>query len=78
MMTTICGYIKSVGLTQKEAAKRLGVTQPRISDLMRGHIDLFAFESLVKMLSKAGLKIDMHMGRPPDRRVRQEFCFEGD
>jgi predicted XRE-type DNA-binding protein len=63
MMTALCGYIKSEGLTQKEAAKRLGVTQPRISDLMRGHIGLFAIESLVNMLSKAGLKIEMHIGK---------------
>jgi predicted XRE-type DNA-binding protein len=46
MMTALCGYIKSEGLTQKQAAKKLGVTQPRISDLMRGHIDLFAIDSL--------------------------------
>ena len=62
MMTALGDYIKSEGLTQKQAAKRLGVTQPRISDLVRGRIDLFAIDSLVNMLSAAGLRIEMHIG----------------
>jgi len=63
MMTALCDYIKSEGLTQKKAAKRLGVTQPRISDLVRGRIDLFAIDSLVNMLSAAGMRIEMHIGK---------------
>jgi len=63
MMTALCDYIKSGGLTQKKAAKQLGVTQPRISDLMRGRIDLFAIESLVDMVVRAGLRIEMHVGK---------------
>jgi len=46
MMTALCDYIKSEGLTQKQAAKKLAVTQPRISDVVRGRIDLFAIDSL--------------------------------
>jgi predicted XRE-type DNA-binding protein len=63
MMTALCDYIKSEGLTQKQAAKRLGVTQPRVSDLVRGRIDLFAIDSLVNMLALAGLRIEMHIGK---------------
>jgi predicted XRE-type DNA-binding protein len=63
MMTALCDFIKSEGLTQKQAAKKLGVTQPRISDLVRGRIDLFAIDSLVNMLSAAGLRIEMHIGK---------------
>jgi predicted XRE-type DNA-binding protein len=48
--------IKAMGWTQAETAKRLGVTQPRISDLKRGKIDLFAIDSLVAMLTAARLK----------------------
>lgn len=40
MMTALCDYIKSEGLTQKQAAKKLSVTQPRISDLVRAHRSL--------------------------------------
>jgi len=63
MMTALCDYIKSEALTQKRAANKLGVTQPRISDLVRGHIDLFAMDSLVNMLAMAGLRIEMRIGK---------------
>lgn len=63
MMTALCDYIKAEGMTQKQAAKKLGVTQPRISDLVRGRIDLFAIDSLVNMLALAGLRIEMHIGK---------------
>ena len=39
-------------LTQKAAAKALGVTQPRISDLVRGRIELFSIDTLVEMLTR--------------------------
>jgi predicted XRE-type DNA-binding protein len=61
LMTALCDFIKAEGMTQKQAAKKLGVTQPRISDLMRGKIDLFAIESLVSMVVLAGLRIEMHV-----------------
>jgi len=63
LMDALCDFIKSEGLTQKEAAKRLGVTQPRISDLTRGKIDLFAIDSLVAMLAAAGLHIEVQIGK---------------
>jgi predicted XRE-type DNA-binding protein len=43
-------------MTQKEAAKALGVTQPRISDLTRGKIDVFSIDTLIAMLSRIGFK----------------------
>lgn len=45
--------------TQAEAAERLGVTQPRISDLIRGKIHLFALDTLVNMATHAGLIVKM-------------------
>jgi predicted XRE-type DNA-binding protein len=63
MMTALCDYIKSEKLSQKQAAKKLGVTQPRISDLVRGRIDLFAIDGLVNMLARAGLRIEMQIGK---------------
>lgn len=54
-------HIQASGWTQAEAARRLGVTQPRISDLQRGKIDLFALDSLVNMLSAAGLHVDVQI-----------------
>lgn len=52
-------HIKAQGWTQKEAARRLGVTQPRISDLMRGKISLFSIDALVVMLNKAGVRLEV-------------------
>ncbi|MCK9510607.1 MAG: XRE family transcriptional regulator [Pigmentiphaga sp.] len=53
--------IKQRGLTQAEAAKRLGVTQPRVSDLMRGKLDLFSLDTLVNMLAAAGLRVELRV-----------------
>jgi predicted XRE-type DNA-binding protein len=57
LMTIIIKYIKAEGLTQKEAARRLGVTQSRISNLVRGKIDLFSISMLLAMLERAGFRI---------------------
>jgi predicted XRE-type DNA-binding protein len=43
------------------AAKRLGVTQPRVSDLMRGRIDLFGLDTLVNMATAAGLHVKLRV-----------------
>ncbi len=59
LMIAITERIKAEGLTQADAAKRLGVTQPRVSDLMRGKIDLFSLDMLVNMLAQAGLRVDI-------------------
>lgn len=55
-------------LTQAEAARILGVTQPRVSDLVRGKIDLFSIDALVNMLSKAGLEITLTARTPRTRK----------
>ena len=54
-------WIKTEGLTQAEAAARLGVTQPRISDLSRGKLDLFSIDGLVNMLAAAGRRVEMRV-----------------
>lgn len=48
-------------MTQKEASIQMGVTQPRISDLMRGKIDLFTIDTLVSMLGKAGIDVEFSL-----------------
>lgn len=45
------------GLTQAQAARLLGVTQPRISDLARGKIDRFSIDTLVDLLARAGVRV---------------------
>ena len=50
-------------LTQAAAAKLFGVTQPRISDLVRGRIDLFSLDTLVNMLAAAGVQVRLVLKR---------------
>jgi phage-related protein/predicted XRE-type DNA-binding protein len=59
LMAELAAYIERAGLTQTQAARRFGVTQPRISDLVRGKIDLFSIDTLVNMLTAAGLHLDL-------------------
>ena len=61
LMRKLVACITATGMTQSEAAKRLGVTQPRISDLTRGKVDLFSIDSLVNMLSAVGLHVDIRV-----------------
>jgi predicted XRE-type DNA-binding protein len=63
LMMALEQHIKAQGWTQAEAALRLGVTQPRVSDLMRGKINLFGIDTLVNMLTPAGLRIKMQIAR---------------
>jgi predicted XRE-type DNA-binding protein len=57
LMDEIETIIKQSGWTQKEAAKRCGVTQPRINDLLRGRISRFSIDALVNIASALGRKV---------------------
>jgi predicted XRE-type DNA-binding protein len=59
MMRAIVAFIRKGELTQARAAKVFGVSQPRISDLMRGKIHLFSIDNLVGLLAAAGLRVDV-------------------
>ena len=61
LMMALEQHIRAKGWTQAEAARRLGVTQPRVSDLLRGKINLFALDTLVNMVVAAGLHIEMRV-----------------
>jgi predicted XRE-type DNA-binding protein len=67
LMFTIRKLIQDQGLTQAKAAQLLGVTQPRISDLVRGRIDLFSIDSLVDMLARAGIRVAVSCSPMPQR-----------
>jgi len=60
LMMELKAHIEKKALSQAQASKLLGVTQPRVSDLMRGKIDLFAIDALVNLASAAGLRVEMH------------------
>jgi len=61
--------IEAKGMKQAEAAKLLGVTQPRVSDLYKGKIHLFSIDTLVDMLGRTGVHIKLVVASPK-RKLR--------
>lgn len=64
LMMALERFVKDNKLTQAQAAKVFGVTQPRISDLLRGKINLFSLDSLVNMVAAIGAEIEMSVSMP--------------
>ncbi len=67
LMMVLRKYVEREGLTQADAALRLQVTQPRISDLMRGKINRFSLDTLVAMSTMAGMEVDLRIRMKPPR-----------
>jgi predicted XRE-type DNA-binding protein len=63
LMIQLTRLIEARGLTQAAAAKLMGVTQPRISDLVRGKIDRSSIDGLVEMLGHTGAQISFVVSR---------------
>ena len=63
LMIRLSKLIDARGLTQAQAAELFGVTQPRVSDLVRGKIDRFSIDTLIAMLGHAGVRIQIVVGR---------------
>ena len=61
LMIRIEKYVKQSGMTQAEAARELGITQPRLNQLRKGKIQLFSLDALVNMLAHAGMRVNMTM-----------------
>jgi predicted XRE-type DNA-binding protein len=55
-------------LTQARAAALFGVTQPRVSDLVRGRTELFSIDGLIEMLGRAGVRIEMRVANTRARK----------
>jgi predicted XRE-type DNA-binding protein len=61
LMMAIEQLIEARGLTQTRAARLFGVSQPRVSDLVRGRIELFSIDALVEMLGRAGIGLTIRL-----------------
>ena len=77
LMMNLAEAIRQQGMTQAEAATLFGVTQPRISDLMRGKVNLFSLDTLIDMAATAGMGPVVKVSMPkaatakhPNRRAR--------
>ncbi len=64
LMMSLTEVIRERGMTQGDAAALFGVTQPRMSDLMRGKISLFSLDTLIDMAATAGLCPTVKVSRP--------------
>jgi len=66
LMIEVQKLIASRRLKQRQAAKVLRVSQPRVSDLLRGRIDLFSTDALIDMLTRLGARVRLSV--KPGRR----------
>lgn len=63
LMTALRDRIEKARWSQAEAARKLGVSQPRVSTLMRGKLSLFSLDTLVAMAALAGLRVEIRIRR---------------
>jgi len=71
LMMALEDIISRRGMTQAEAADLFGVTQPRVSDLMRGKINLFSLDCLMDMATAAGLEPHIAVKKPKASRKQR-------
>jgi predicted XRE-type DNA-binding protein len=81
LVSRICDIIAKRGLTQAQAAKILGINQPKVSALMRGHLDGFSSDRLFRFLNALGSDIEIAVKprarssrRPSIRVVKQRLA----
>jgi predicted XRE-type DNA-binding protein len=55
--------VRGSNVTRAEAARRLGITQPRLNDLLRGKIANFSLDTLINLAAKAGLAVRVHISK---------------
>ena len=54
-------WMESESLTQAQAGKRLGIAQPRVSEIMRGKIELMSLDYMVGLCAKAGVSVEVRV-----------------
>ena len=69
LMTSIERTVGKWGLPQAEAAARLGITRPRLNDLLRGKISKFSLDALAALATKAGLKVRLSVKKVAVRKA---------
>lgn len=69
-MVALVQWFNASGLTQTAAAKTLGVTQPRLNQLLKGKIEIFSLDALVNMATHAGMRVGLNIRPVTSVKVR--------
>ena len=69
-MIALVQWFNASGLTQAAAAKTLGVTQPRLNQLLKGKIEIFSLDALVNMVTSAGMRVGLSIRPKTSVKVR--------
>jgi predicted XRE-type DNA-binding protein len=69
-MVALVQWFNTSGLTQASAAKTLGVTQPRLNQLLKGKIEIFSLDALVNMATSAGMRVGLSIRPQTSVKVR--------
>ncbi len=69
LITATRSFVESWQLTPDQAAIRVGMTQPRLNDLLRGRINRFNLDELVGLAQRAGLTVHLEASRPAARSL---------
>jgi predicted XRE-type DNA-binding protein len=64
VLTILAERIARIAPTQMKAAKLLGISQPRVSALLRGRVEDFSLDMLVNLSARAGLTVRVDVSRP--------------
>ncbi len=70
-MMAVAKWYEASGLTQAQAAKALGVTQPRLNQVLKGKINEFSLDALVNMATRAGMCVGLTIKSAPKVRTVQ-------
>ncbi|WNL41949.1 XRE family transcriptional regulator [Halomonas sp. PAMB 3264] len=65
LMMKVSERVRAWDVSQKEAAKRLGVTQPRLNDLLKGKINKFSLDALVTLTTSADMHVELVFSAEP-------------
>ena len=63
LLIAIEQQVRGWKVTQAEAARRLGITQPRLNDLLRGRVANFSLDMLIKLAGQVGLKVRLDIAK---------------
>jgi predicted XRE-type DNA-binding protein len=75
-MMALESWYKASGLTQAKAARSLGITQPRLSQLLKGKIGEFSLDALVNMATRAGMRVGLTIKPVAGVRVARAMATE--